>query len=71
MWVRVGVASGLRLWFMSSFETIGVTVKKDFVSVGWIRGFVLVRVCVRADGKIWGSWMDTSVLLLARAMATL
>ena len=32
--IGVGVASGLRLLFMSSFETIGVTVKEDFVRVG-------------------------------------
>ena len=36
MWVRVGMASGLRLWFRSSFKTMGVTLKADFVRVGWI-----------------------------------
>ena len=36
MRVRIGVASGLRLWFRSSFETIGVTLREDFVSVRWI-----------------------------------
>ena len=51
MWVRIVAASGLRLWYRPSFETIWVTVKED--SISWIDlGFVLVRVCVRADGKI-------------------
>ena len=36
MRVRVCVASGLRLRFRSSFETIGVTLREDFVGVGWI-----------------------------------
>ena len=55
MRVRVGVASGLRLWFRSSFETIRVSLLEDFVRVDWMDlCFVLVRVCVRAHGKIWG-----------------
>ena len=36
MLVRDGVASGLKLRFRSSFETIGVTLREDFVGVGWI-----------------------------------
>ena len=60
MWVRVGVASGLSLWFRSSFETMGVTVKEDFVRVGWIRISLLLEFAL--GQMVRSGVMDTSVV---------
>ena len=59
-WVWVGAASGLRLWFMSSFETIGVTVKEDFVRVGWIWDLFLLEFAL--GQMVRSGVMDTSVV---------
>ena len=60
MWVGIGAASGLRLLFLSSFETIGVTVKEDFVRVGWI--WVLFLLEFALGQMVRSGVMDTSVV---------
>ena len=58
--IGVGVASGLRLLFMSSFETIGVTVKEDFVRVGYLLVLFLLEFAL--GQMVRSGVMDTSVV---------
>ena len=60
MWGWFGVASGLRLLFMSSFETIGVTVREDFVRAGWIRISLLLEFAL--GQMVRSGVLDTSVV---------